>query len=214
MKPFKSAHLLLVALIMISYTGFGQSFNCELISWDLIKDTVNLTGNPAAYIELSTEENDQASGYTSFLILTESGDTIVDYSDNPSFWIPTIPQIGEPVVGYILDLTPSFSSIGDNFNGSLSTGVFPECEFNLNIVSTTSHLERIDEIMAYPNPFSEQLQIRSSANQLLEIYNAIGILLYTKQNIEFEEITINTNDWPSGCYFLKRGNTVKKLIRY
>ena len=56
-------------------------------------------------------------------------------------------------------------------------------------------------VTAYPNPFNEQLTIRSNGNATLTISDITGKLIYTAP--AHENIQLNTSKWSRGIYFYR-----------
>ena len=212
MKVIPRIKLLFFVLSASTFSVFGQSFDCQLVTLDFIKDTVNLEGNPAVVIQLSTVENTMGTGYTSFVLLNEAGDTVVDYSESFSYWMPAIEGIGDPVVTYILDFAPPFTTMGENFQGRLLSN-FPVCEFPIALVSSTEEVSTASPIQFSPNPFSQHLNLQNpqAEDQVIAIYNALGILIYQGRLAAQETFPINTSDWKSGIYFLWNGKNHQQL---
>ena len=70
---------------------------------------------------------------------------------------------------------------------------------------------------AYPNPAGNQLSIcnRQSAITSVEIYGVLGNIVFNEQmtaNIQ-KQITIDVSSFPSGIYFIKGGNTFRKIVK-
>jgi hypothetical protein len=65
----------------------------------------------------------------------------------------------------------------------------------------------------YPNPAREQVIVEADAllqGKIISVFNSQGSLV--ARQIAEARNTINTNDWPSGAYFLRIGETGKKLL--
>lgn len=74
--------------------------------------------------------------------------------------------------------------------------------------------ESIPEIIVFPNPFENEITIKSSTEEVLEIYNYLGQKV-EERKIEIGENKIEFAPNPSGIYLLKFKNSgsVTKLIR-
>jgi hypothetical protein len=74
------------------------------------------------------------------------------------------------------------------------------------------------QLVIYPNPFNETLQIRSGIlfdHAILEIYNYTGQRVFSAPNISGKDLTIDQIDLPDGVYLLKILNgerTISKRI--
>ena len=88
-------------------------------------------------------------------------------------------------------------------------------DFAPNIAISQYQLD--NSVLIYPNPASEQLNVKLSAVfEQLEITNLLGQVIYTTTVTE-QEFTINVNDCRSGVYFIrlsgKQGVATKKFIK-
>ena len=201
----------LLAFLLFTIPTQGQNFNCDLIFWDAIRDTVNMQSQPAIFIELSTVENEINTGYTTFLILNNEGDTIVDYSNAPHHRLPA--TLGNLYEKYILDLLPPHTTIGENFNGKLITN-FPVCEFELRTTSTYNPDQEKNVFNINPNPFTIQFVFKntSSHSGWLEIFNINGQLVFRRYVTETNHI-VDTSRWVPGVYWLKFNNSISKILK-
>ena len=66
-----------------------------------------------------------------------------------------------------------------------------------------------NEISIYPNPVSSILNIYNAENANIQVYDVLGKLILTRDNISFEE-QINVSQLTTGTYFIKiqKGNTI------
>ncbi|MBK8622040.1 MAG: T9SS type A sorting domain-containing protein [Saprospiraceae bacterium] len=88
--------------------------------------------------------------------------------------------------------------------------ITPGCGVLNKLNDLISETEEVKEeefgVKVSPNPFHNSLLISSkkSDNKLvkLKVYNAAGVLLQEHQ-VQSSEININTDNWPSGLYFLE-----------
>ncbi len=202
-------------LVLFVCSLAAQDFDCELIFWEAVKDTIDQDGDPAILMRLSTESNPINTGYTTFMLLNEQGDTIVEQT-TPSFFLPAKATIGDPVKEYLLKLKPPFVQIGSDFKGCLIT-TLPICSFKLEVRLSVEEFDPLDteSIKIYPNPFSENINILSSSQEreVLEIYNTCGIHLHTQTLYGEEQLSIETSDWPSGFYFIKTKREILKFVK-
>lgn len=94
---------------------------------------------------------------------------------------------------------------------------------SISITSAIAGIESIngigDAIFAYPNPCRSKLKIRNEfLINKIEIYNTIGDLVSSFENVNNKEYTVNVSAFQNGIYFTKiqlvNGNIVsKKLIK-
>ena len=78
---------------------------------------------------------------------------------------------------------------------------------NRNFVAHLEYTEGVDEFgsktLIYPNPVNDKLTIEAhEAIGKVEIYNAMGALVYSQTNCA-EKVEISTTDLPAGIYFVK-----------
>ena len=70
----------------------------------------------------------------------------------------------------------------------------------------------VDEIAVYPNPASSIVAVTASAaGESLSIYNTLGAKVRCHQ-LALGQNEISISDLPNGIYFLKIGNTAKKIV--
>jgi len=83
-------------------------------------------------------------------------------------------------------------------------------EETLNVNSCTN----IDEVEAgisiYPNPASSTINIVNAENANVEIVNALGQVVYAKENVS-GEISIDVRNLSDGMYFVKVNDTITKV---
>lgn len=89
----------------------------------------------------------------------------------------------------------------------------------INVTGVTGLDEITDvAVKVYPNPFSNNVSIRSTAviNQI-DLLDVAGALIKTISNIESNTIELDTEELSSGIYFLRmnsvNGNLVKKIVK-
>lgn len=70
------------------------------------------------------------------------------------------------------------------------------------------------KIEVYPNPFSDMLKVKSKHMlNSIKLTDALGKVYYQKDNSS-NEVFINTQELPSGIYFLEVNEGIVKLIKY
>ena len=92
-------------------------------------------------------------------------------------------------------------------NGNYGFGVSSSFNSLGNLDINDNNLE---ELRIYPNPATSVLNIKNAENATIEIYNILGQILYTKNEISIYE-QIEVSQFTSGTYLMKikNGNTVK-----
>jgi hypothetical protein len=68
-------------------------------------------------------------------------------------------------------------------------------------------MDKSNILVAYPNPASTVLYIKSESKEKRELYNSVGQLLSTTKENE-----IDVHKFGKGIYYIKVGNTVRKII--
>ena len=66
----------------------------------------------------------------------------------------------------------------------------------------------------YPNPSKTQLMISKSGEPLdnIDIYNAIGELIFSSANIYSNDFIIDTSIYPTGAYYIKSNNDTQMFV--
>lgn len=91
-----------------------------------------------------------------------------------------------------------------------STPVFPPAS-SCNALNVND-LQNSEISNLYPNPFYDRFTIEIYKNKaLVEIYNAVGIKVYSNTIENKTEIDLSL--YPEGVYFIKIGSVVKKIIK-
>jgi len=57
-------------------------------------------------------------------------------------------------------------------------------------------------ILIYPNPVENELEIQGAANTSLKVYDLVGRIIYTTSITTNPQI-INTSQWERGTYFVE-----------
>ncbi|MFT4536053.1 MAG: hypothetical protein ACJA1A_002897 [Saprospiraceae bacterium] len=121
---------------------------------------------------------------------------------------------------YDNDNDPAIQSVGSDFRNGFAIGS-PVQIYNTNeyksCVSSTYDIE--SELKAYPNPFHDQLVIKSEIPiSSLTISDANGTVHYSNKNIGRESIVISTENLPRGLYTIKcefsTGTKTIKTVKY
>jgi len=158
---------------------------------------------PHDYLIVWADEDQSQAGLHCNFKLSSSGERVILL--NPNREIVDEVQFGQQVtdqgfarvpngVGNFVIQNPTFG-----YSNDLSTSVL-----SVNPLTT--------EISVAPNPANEQIRIYSSSaeNTLLEIFDGTGRMVYSEP---FSSSTIiNTSRIADGVYFVRSGNTTKRLI--
>ena len=72
----------------------------------------------------------------------------------------------------------------------------------------------LPEISIFPNPVSDQLQIRSETMKIssLVVTNVLGTILFSEKDINSEVYSLNISNFSRGVYFLSIDNRLTKKI--
>ena len=101
----------------------------------------------------------------------------------------------------------------DSLVGFAYTGT-PPCMPNYSLgkdscypLGVSHYMDKSNILVAYPNPASTVLYIKSESKEKRELYNSVGQLLSTTKENE-----IDVRKFSKGIYYIKVGNTVRKII--
>lgn len=168
---------LLFSLLLLNAIPASAQFNCSLINFESIQDTVSTTGNPAIQLTLSTEESTFETGYTSFVFIDHLNDTVVDYSREPHYWMPTVPN--NKIRSYIFNVFPNSQTTADRFTGQIIT-MNPACTFYVERTTPVIHLEQKTNVHIFPNPFTDYISLEVDSKKVFElsILNHLGKMIY------------------------------------
>ena len=134
-----------------------------------------------------------------------------NFSINPSGANTYTIQGGNSVVSP--SITASYTVAGTSTAGCVSQ-IFATSNITVNACTSISQITNSgNEFIVYPNPFNNKITIiSSSSNQSVQVFNAIGSLVYYSR-IENEKIEIDLNQQAKGIYFVRIGLITKKLIK-
>jgi len=109
-----------------------------------------------------------------------------------------------------------YSSNGDYLVTLTVTNSCGSIDYSETVNITSINLDSLDKINfnIFPNPVSKQLIISkiNKQHQKIEILDFTGKKIY-EYSIEGSNYTIDTKTWTKGIYFIKIGNTIRKLIK-
>lgn len=96
--------------------------------------------------------------------------------------------------------------------GAFSPRQFPSYGMTNCVVGIEELNLKANDLSVYPNPANAIFNVRTELNtpQTLEIFNAIGQIVYTSKFVS--KIALDCNHWPGGLYFVKCNNSTKKII--
>lgn len=69
------------------------------------------------------------------------------------------------------------------------------------------------EVEIFPNPINDRLNIKGANGMKISIFNALGQVVY-EINSNNDVITIETNRFDNGVYFVKVGDTTSKIVKF
>lgn len=202
---------------------FGQGYcdNFKIVSiFDFPSSPLTPGGNYFLLL-LTVEEDNQrnSSIYTDLFFVDERGDTISIPTGQNSY----LPIYSTDTIPYLLKLnsTSNNQDFPVDFNGKLVIihPSNPICEVNYTNVSTrVNNLIYSDEVSIYPNPFTDDLNIKSGKRiDKIFIFNSIGRIVETYSPV-LNPDHINLEKLSSGGYFIaiqfKNGDTsVNKILK-
>ncbi len=96
--------------------------------------------------------------------------------------------------GTFIFMNPTYSAVNSNSAVSI----------------TEIDLTETSELIVYPNPANEVINISSDKGGQFIIYNLLGEIVF--ESILNENKLINISDWNSGIYIIKSGTATKKFI--
>ncbi|MFK7935587.1 MAG: T9SS type A sorting domain-containing protein [Saprospiraceae bacterium] len=72
---------------------------------------------------------------------------------------------------------------------------------------------QVNNLQISPNPFSNQLQIQTDQDEIIDIYDAFGRIVERINTNDQNVLELNTNRWKSGVYFIKTTQTTLRVIK-
>ncbi len=93
-----------------------------------------------------------------------------------------------------------------NITSNTIVDVIPACAVG---VAENEH----DELSIYPNPASEQLTLRSTAQiGAVTVHNLLGQSIFYTQFVDAQELQIDVAVWPKGIYLLHAQGKVRRIV--
>ena len=87
--------------------------------------------------------------------------------------------------------------------------------FSVAIVDAIARSDAQGQLMAYPNPFTGEVWIKTDTNESFIIYNITGEIIHDSRSASPQEIMhVKTKSWQPGIYLLKTSSgKVRKLVK-
>ncbi|MCK4920963.1 MAG: T9SS type A sorting domain-containing protein [Bacteroidales bacterium] len=87
--------------------------------------------------------------------------------------------------------------------------------FTVAVANEITKLRGIEQLLVYPNPFTDRLWINTGTNESFIICNITGRIIYNSSSAHSQEINnLGTRTWQPGIYFLKTtSGRVIKLVK-
>lgn len=163
------------------------------------------TLQPNSYIVVWADKDVSQSGYHADFKISAGGETIylTDASQTIIDSVAFGTQTTDVAFGRFPNGTGAFQALAPTF----------AAENGLN-----SSIDKVEnaalDISIYPNPAREFFTIKVGNNDYQDntvlVFNAVGMVVH--QSIFQEFVTINTNEWVGGMYFVRIGSQTKKLM--
>jgi len=214
------------------FESSADNYFLELAFVEVSNDGVNFVRFPSQSLTQDTAQIDGFGYLNPEKINNLAGKYINDYgtpfdlddlSDSLNINLDSIVYVKIiDVTGDINNGFCSFDAYGHKINDPFPTP-FSSCGFDLNGVgvihqnTTKIYANKNTEIRIYPNPCNNKIKIlnNSKINNVL-IYNNLGKVIFYK-NFNTNNISINTNKFKQGIYFIKittqNKTIVKKIIK-
>ena len=161
-------------------------------------------------IDLIYGEINVNPGSTHTYSVTAQPNCTYNWSDDITSW--TISSADE----HASEVNYNFAGFGTTGNITVEAvnGCGTGSSLSLTINPPNNVLENNNQISIYPNPAKNYVNIENAQNSSINIYNAIGVLVYTV-NSKNETTKIDVSSFDAGIYFLEISNqneTVKQTI--
>ena len=185
----------------ISLDGFFLSDDeMELTKWTF-PDTTILAKN---YIIIWADKDTVQNGLHANFKLSAIGESVY-LSDNSSTLLNQVifpQQTTDMAYARVPNGTGSFV---------IQEATFSANNDSLNSVNEISYIN----FNIYPNPFNNSITIETeySFNEPITIYNITGQIIY-RNELKNNIYRLNTSEWEKGMYFIKIGETTKKIVKY
>lgn len=200
----------------ITYTWTGGSNNFSITVSPSVTTTYTvdiLDGNNCALsetISISVSNSPTVTAMSNASILC-SGQTASLTAGGASSYVWSNSSTGA-VIAVSPTVTTIYTVTGTAANGCTSTAVVTQS------VSTCTGIESLvnnNSVIVYPNPFLYKVNIETSAGNSIEeilVFNTLGKLVYSVKSND-SKVTLNLEALPSGIYFLKYRDGIKKVVK-
>ncbi|MCX8143191.1 MAG: N-acetylmuramoyl-L-alanine amidase [Bacteroidia bacterium] len=156
----------------------------------------------------STDPHSGLSQYW-YSVGTSAGSTnIINWTNA---WANTLVTVNIPSIAH--GTTYYFSVKAENGAGLQSTVVSSNGQLvDTTCVSTSiaSFVNQFNQIMIFPNPVKDKIQITAPNTFDVEIYNTLGSKVYSAKNLN-NSLQLNISDWAKGIYLIKIKDTQDKI---
>lgn len=159
---------------------------------------VTVNANPTATLTTST---DSACNIDAVINLSglPAGGTYYGNNVTGNTFDPTTAQIGTTPISYVYT---DANGCSDTANSSITVDICLGMEE-----------AEVAAVNAYPNPFSDQLTITAtSAIERIEVYNAMGQLLFVKSSVAADKAELDLAGYESGIYFVHVTTTLGNAV--
>jgi len=165
-------------------------------------NTATVTQNVNALPTVSASSSTVSLCIGSTATLTAGGANTYTWSTGSN----TNPLMVSPTVNTTYTVT------GANSNGCINSTTITQNVSNCNTTGISAYVN-YNEFVVYPNPFTTKITVAvSEANVVIEITDAIGNVVY-KANALSTKHEIDLSNYAQGIYFVKAGNSVKRIIK-
>jgi hypothetical protein len=127
---------------------------------------------------------------------------LYNINNNTFSTIATLPNIRGGMEISELGTTGKFIFSGGNI--SLSEPYDDAIIYDAALLSGIKENSILNSFDLYPNPCQNELNLRINSSEFLskyEVFNSLGQMIQSGM-IEFSNSTINTSDFPQGCYMI------------
>ncbi len=173
--------------------------------------TVTITDNkftmPAYPVTITAEFIEDIKTYIITFIVKDGANFIEDATISINNETLTSNTNGEAVIA-LNEGDYSYTVTKDGYESvTKQLNVTADANEEVNLTKTVGINEIETTYQVMPNPFTNKLVLKGIANaKEVNIYSVTGTLIYTNNNILSNELTINTNDFKQGVYFVKITN--------
>ncbi len=106
-------------------------------------------------------------------------------------------------------VTTSYTVVGTGVNGCTNTSTFNQGVSPCTGLTIFNSQE--EEMLVYPNPFSNKITVSIAGESSIKIYNTIGMLVYSSEIKNKKDIDLS--ELPIGIYFIRTDLETIKIIK-